>query len=61
MGKNIQSDFDQDKKTIVTFLGLEQAQSVTRTLYEEILQSIQNLTDQKGLLELVMAMEQRVN
>lgn len=61
MGKSLSSDQDEDKKTIVTFLGLEQAQQTTHELFETILTSLHELTTQTALKDLVIQMEQRQN
>ena len=61
MGKNITSDQDEAKKTIVTFEGIEQAQATTKALYESILSSLSKLTSGTKLYDLIVQMEQRQN
>ena len=61
MGKFLESDIDRDKKTIVTFLGLEAAKLHTKQLYENIIKDIETLSTHHRLLDLVTQMEQRNN
>lgn len=61
MGKNLESDKEQDKKTIVTFCGLEKAQEINETLYTRICESIQSLSDNNNLQSLVETMSHRKN
>ncbi len=61
LGKVLGSDEEQEKKTIVTFLGLEEAQKVTETLFNKIITSIKDFSDNTELLDLVIQMEQRKN
>lgn len=61
MGKNLASDASQDKKTIVTFLGLEAAQSQTAELFKQIQEQTIALCGQGILYQLIMEMAVRKN
>lgn len=61
MGKNLESDRAQDKKTIVTFCGLEKAQEINHQLYEDIVNSIESLSQNSALMNLVETMSHRKN
>ena len=61
MGKNLESDEDRDKHTIVTFLGLDEAIKTADKLFESIQKDILELSDSRKCYELIQDMQKRKN